>query len=242
MEIERKYRLTPDQGAILIELALPEKSEKIVQGYLDSRKLKGWPVSPCGPGPNTPDQSAQQWFHIQDAISGLAESVGFDICLSPGQSDALARQLQDMEVRIRITTCATGEQQAWITFKSCGTLVRDEIETTIDLGLGRHLLSQCEHTIDKHRYTLVLSGTQLEATIDFYQGNLSGLIIAEIEFPSLEASDTGHLFGREVTEDRRYKNAELARMTPKERRGLIREATTTPSVKQRRPAPPRFCL
>jgi CYTH domain-containing protein len=49
--------------------------------------------------------------------------------------------------------------------------------------------------------------------IDVYDGDLDGLVIAEVEFPSVEASvafTPPDWFGREVTDDPAYRNAALA--------------------------------
>jgi CYTH domain-containing protein len=55
------------------------------------------------------------------------------------------------------------------------------------------------------------NGYQLE--LDVYQGSLAGLVVAEIEFESVEESQRFSLpswFGTEVTEDKHYKNSHLA--------------------------------
>ena len=55
------------------------------------------------------------------------------------------------------------------------------------------------------------------AEVDRYQGELDGLWTVEVEFGSLEASrafSPPDWFGREVTDDQRYRNAALARGRP----------------------------
>ena len=52
------------------------------------------------------------------------------------------------------------------------------------------------------------------AEVDVYEGRLSGLRVAEVEFPSEEASHRfapPAWFGEEVTGDARYANQSLAR-------------------------------
>ena len=49
--------------------------------------------------------------------------------------------------------------------------------------------------------------------LDLFEGSLEGLIIAEVEFPTVKASRSfapPAWFGREVTRDARYKNRNLA--------------------------------
>ena len=54
----------------------------------------------------------------------------------------------------------------------------------------------------------------LVAEIDVFEGSLEGLLYVEVEFPSVEkakAFEPPEWFGREVTDDYRYKNSSLAR-------------------------------
>ena len=65
--------------------------------------------------------------------------------------------------------------------------------------------------VEKVRYAIAYEGRTLE--LDVYQGALAGLMTAEVEFPSLEASATFEppaWLGVEITEDARYKNKNLA--------------------------------
>ena len=64
----------------------------------------------------------------------------------------------------------------------------------------------------KDRHLLALPGDRT-AELDVYIGALAGLRVVEVEFPSEEESDRFEIpdwFGREVTEDQRYRNRELA--------------------------------
>ena len=65
--------------------------------------------------------------------------------------------------------------------------------------------------VEKVRYAIAHEGRTIE--LDVYQGALAGLITAEVEFPSLEASAAFQpplWLGVEITEDARYKNKNLA--------------------------------
>ncbi len=65
--------------------------------------------------------------------------------------------------------------------------------------------------IEKIRYEIPAGKHTIE--LDIYTGNLDGLATAEVEFDSLEESKSyipPIWFGREVTEDKRYKNKNLA--------------------------------
>ena len=66
--------------------------------------------------------------------------------------------------------------------------------------------------LEKVRYELPYGTYTIE--LDIYKGSLHPLITAEVEFESVEASRTftpPSWMGKEVTEDRRYTNAHLAK-------------------------------
>ena len=52
------------------------------------------------------------------------------------------------------------------------------------------------------------------AELDVYHGELTGLVTVEVEFSSLEEAESFSppaWFGEDITEDKRYKNKNLAR-------------------------------
>jgi adenylate cyclase len=69
----------------------------------------------------------------------------------------------------------------------------------------------------KRRHLVPLEGG-LRAEVDVYEGELAGLVVAEVEFPSPERAGAfapPSWFGREVTGEARYSNQQLAlRGTP----------------------------
>lgn len=98
------------------------------------------------------------------------------------------------------------------TVKAGGQLTRDETEIELSqsefealwpLTAGRQL--------QKTRYLVNHVGTLIE--LDVYAGKLAGLVIAEVEFADVQQSlafKPPFWFGPEVTEDKRYKNLNLA--------------------------------
>lgn len=84
-------------------------------------------------------------------------------------------------------------------------ITRDEFEAAWPSTEGRR--------IEKTRAMLEL-GAGLVAEIDLFTGALNGLRYVEVEFPdvaSARAFTPPDWFGREVTEDIRYRNSSLAR-------------------------------
>jgi len=88
--------------------------------------------------------------------------------------------------------------------------------TEIEIELSQNQFEQFwPHTtnrrVSKTRYALSLG--EYTAELDRFEGHLSGLFLVEVEFPSIDASrrfTPPQWFGKEVTEDSRYKNKNLA--------------------------------
>ena len=110
------------------------------------------------------------------------------------------------EVRLR----KKGERH-FQTVKSGFGLQRNEAEIEISKDQFEKLWSMTEgKRIEKVRIQIDHSGIKIE--LDIYSGILDGLIVAEVEFPSIELANSflpPNWFGREVTEDERYKNRNL---------------------------------
>jgi predicted adenylyl cyclase CyaB len=105
------------------------------------------------------------------------------------------------------------------TIKSGGGKIRIETEIEISEEQFNSLWQTTEgKRLEKVRYEIPHGGQIIEA--DVYRGSLEGLVSAEIEFASPEASDQfvpPEWFGKDVTGDKRYKNQSLAlRGLPKE--------------------------
>ena len=110
------------------------------------------------------------------------------------------------EVRVRLI----GEDRAYITVKSDGGITREEYEYTIPVDHARSMLNLTPWSpIRKTRYSLPLDGHVWE--IDRYDGENEGLWSAEAELSSEdEALALPEWLGEEVTEQRRFKNKNLA--------------------------------
>lgn len=100
-----------------------------------------------------------------------------------------------------------------LTIKGKGHISREEKEIFISAEEYENLYKKKEtKEIVKKRYLYPLK-CGLEAEIDIYEKNLSGLITAEVEFKSIEEAEEFHVpsfFGEDVSFDPAYKNANLA--------------------------------
>ncbi|MCL2739929.1 MAG: CYTH domain-containing protein [Oscillospiraceae bacterium] len=100
--------------------------------------------------------------------------------------------------------------------KSKGSLLsRQEEEREITKEEFENLmLQQKGSVIQKLRYKIPYQYDGASCIeLDVYKGYLGGLIVAEVEFPDIESGkgfNPPMWFGKEVTEDKAYKNASLA--------------------------------
>lgn len=111
------------------------------------------------------------------------------------------------EVRLR----AVGDQ-FYLTVKGAGHLSRFETEIEITQDQFDALWPATDgRQVEKTRYKINYHDVVID--LDVYEGKLRGLVTAEVEFPTEEASKEftpPQWFGDEVTEDDRYKNMHLA--------------------------------
>ena len=119
------------------------------------------------------------------------------------------------EIRIRKVKEIWIEDSAvnyYMTIKSEGNLVRDELEFKIYPDVFNQLKAQVkDDRIIKTRYYLPLDKDFI-AQLDIYHSIV--LLTVEVEFKSINEANSFNppdWFGREVTEDKRYKNKNLAK-------------------------------
>lgn len=117
-----------------------------------------------------------------------------------------------IEEEVRIRRESDGLNVGYtITCKSGSGVVREEHEIDIDMNSYLKLLKAAKgRFIEKDRYIVPECP---EYSVDIYKGKLQGLKIAEVEF-SDERSATlwqpEEWVGKEVTNDKRFKNSSLA--------------------------------
>jgi len=103
---------------------------------------------------------------------------------------------------------ADAATKGYLTIKGPGTRVRAEYEYEIPAAEAEELLGLCSVQLRKHRYYIHDEG---HWSIDVFEDNLTGLWLAEIELPSVDAEFARPAWlGREVTDDPRYTNVALA--------------------------------
>ena len=101
-----------------------------------------------------------------------------------------------------------------LTVKTGAGRNRVEVERDLDAAEFDELWAEAtELRIAKRRHLIPIDGG-LTAELDLFAGELAGRLLVEVEFDDDATADAflaPDWFGREVTEDRRYTNASLAR-------------------------------
>lgn len=92
-------------------------------------------------------------------------------------------------------------------------LTCEEIELPLTKEAYEHLKVKIDHhLISKTRYLIPLKDG-LKVELDVFQGNLKGLVFAEVEFPNEEAAASFEIpdwFRNDVSFDKRFKNTFLS--------------------------------
>lgn len=138
----------------------------------------------------------------------LTKEIPFDITVYPYQQMTQAYLSFSPTIRIR-----QAEDAYILTVKGKGHLAREEFELPLRKEEYDRLFLKTEGTpVTKKRYLVPLEGG-LTAEVDFYEGELAGLMTTEVEFPSLEAAEAfvaPAWFGKDVSEEKAYKNTSLS--------------------------------
>ncbi|MCD8120282.1 MAG: CYTH domain-containing protein [Lachnospiraceae bacterium] len=111
----------------------------------------------------------------------------------------------------------------YLTYKGGGMMAREEYNLPLTADSYVHLLKKADgNIITKHRsripYEYVdAAGSSQHAVIelDRFCGRFEGLVMAEVEFPTVEAANLftpPEWFGEEVTYDKHYHNSYLSQL------------------------------
>ena len=90
-------------------------------------------------------------------------------------------------------------------------MAREEIEAELTKEAYEHLREKIDgHAITKRRYLIPFEPYTIE--LDVFEGHKKGLIMAEVEFPSVEEANSfvpPEWFGEDVTNDKNYHNSNM---------------------------------
>lgn len=100
----------------------------------------------------------------------------------------------------------------YLTYKGKGFLEREEYNLTLNKESYEHLIAKADgKLIKKKRYLIPYDKNTIE--LDIFEGELAGLVIAEVEFETVEEANSFNppsWFGEDVTGNKNYTNASLA--------------------------------
>lgn len=102
-----------------------------------------------------------------------------------------------------------------LTYKSKGMMAREEYNLPLGREAYEHLREKADgNLIEKDRYIIPLNDA-LNIELDFFRSKLSGLILAEVEFPDLQTAEQfvpPEWFGEDVTFSTQYHNSFLSKL------------------------------
>ena len=102
-----------------------------------------------------------------------------------------------------------------LTYKSKGFLAREECNLPLTKESYEHLRTKIDGTLIKKCRHLIPFNDSLCIELDIFEGELSPLILAEVEFPDLDSAKDfvpPAWFGKEVTYDAKYHNNYLSQL------------------------------
>jgi adenylate cyclase len=128
------------------------------------------------------------------------------------------RGSSEQSLRVRRSTRPDGSEERTETRKRrISARTREEIERDLDPAEYRQLVEQRDpsrQTIRKRRFKVPIDNG-LTCEIDVFSGDLTGLVLAEVELPDEQAAfrlPEWLTIEREVTDDPAYTNSALARL------------------------------
>ncbi len=105
------------------------------------------------------------------------------------------------------------DDEYYFTYKGDGLMAREEYNLPLNEEAYYHLKEKADgKVITKTRYLIPYGGYTIE--LDVFEGELSPLVIAEVEFPSIEEAKSftpPEWFDKDVTSDPKYQNSNLSK-------------------------------
>lgn len=113
----------------------------------------------------------------------------------------------------------------YMTYKGGGLMAREEYNLPLNAQAYYHLLAKSDgNVITKRRYLIPLTdvqsrtpgytfGSELTVELDVFAGKFKGLLLAEVEFSSIEDAQefvAPEWFAQDVTNDPRYHNSRMS--------------------------------
>lgn len=100
-----------------------------------------------------------------------------------------------------------------LTYKSKGLMSRQEYNLPLNEKAYRHLLAKIDGRLIKKKRYMIPAEDSLTIELDIFEGSLSPLVLAEVEFPDEETAlsfTVPEWFGEDVTFSGKYHNSSLS--------------------------------
>ena len=105
------------------------------------------------------------------------------------------------------------DDEYYLTCKGSGMMAREEYNLPLNAEAYEHLLAKADgNIISKTRYLIPISD-ELTAEVDVFEKPFAPLVMAEVEFPTIEDAQNFAVpgwFGKEVTFDKNYHNSNMS--------------------------------
>ena len=141
----------------------------------------------------------------------LIKNIPFDLAGFRARQIEQAYLCTNPVVRIR-----KSDSEYYLTYKGKGKIAREEYNLPLTEEAYLHLLEKADGNIlTKTRYEIPTEN-DLIIELDIFSGKFQGLVLAEVEFESLEQANAyipPEWFGRDVSITGEYQNNKLSRMT-----------------------------
>ncbi|MCA3267154.1 MAG: hypothetical protein ING19_13920 [Azospirillum sp.] len=241
IEIEKKYLVSPENAAELVSRA--RSARLLAQVYADVSTFE-FVSAASGEGRiemKTKFGGVECKSYLPDSILD-SMSVQHAGVSNTGRESAFQTRY---EVRIRreididpVVETPIGSIETTLAIKGPKVGGKGfEYETKLDANehlsrLVEGIFAAGEKKIEKIRYLVPSPIGTIE--MDRFRGDLTGLTIAEIEFASesdFAAAGLPGFAARDVTEDKRFSNANLAFMTPAQKKSLVAVADSIRRVR-----------
>lgn len=106
------------------------------------------------------------------------------------------------------------DEEYYLTYKGQGLMKREEYNLPLTKESFEHLIKKADgNIIRKNRYVIPIDNTELKIELDVFEKPFENLIIAEVEFESVEEADAFIMpewFLKDVTDDKNYQNSSLS--------------------------------
>lgn len=107
------------------------------------------------------------------------------------------------------------DDEYYMTYKGTGLMAREEYNLPLSKEVYEHLLEKADgNIIKKKRYLIPIEGTGLIVELDIFNEPFAPLILAEVEFESIEQANNFEMldwFSKDVTENKEYHNSNMSR-------------------------------